>query len=582
MGDQLVRSGSPSVGNHIRGGLQSLRNSFNYKFCYEPIILVGGTAIVVHLVHCAYHRVPNDGLVEGVKRYIFKLARKVPYIKRQIKAEVDQIKETINTDMLNLMKGDSLECHFILQLPCQGLKSDEIITKLHEYLKLGHYSWEDGSVSGTVYHGGEQLTALNTKVFEASAWTNPLHPDVFPGVCKMEAEVVRMVAELFHGNSRTCGTVTSGGTESILLAVKAYRDWARDEKGIMNPEILVPKTVHAAFDKAAQLLGIKIRHVPVNPDTCKVDLRQMHKMINGNTCLLVGSAPAFPHGCIDDIKTIADFGVKYDIPVHVDACLGGFLIAFMPQAGFPLKPFDFRLSGVTSISADTHKYGFAPKGSSVLLFRDIKYKHKQYFLQSDWPGGLYGSPTLAGSRPGTVIAGCWSSLLFFGMNGYIDTTRRIVSTTRKIEDGLRKMRGICVMGKPEVSVVAVQSKEFDIYRLSDAMNKKGWNLNNLQFPSSIHLCVTYCHTEPGVAERFLADVAYALEIILKNPEASTGGSVAMYGSAQKIPDRSLVQEITAIYLDSLYNTDCNIVKPKWGEGLIGGIRAKMCEKCDDN
>lgn len=198
---------------------------------------------------------------------------------------------------------------------------------------------------------------------------------------------------------------------------------------------------------------------------------------------MVGSAPNFPYGTIDDISGIAALGRKYNIPVHVDACLGGFVIIFMRRAGFPLRSFDFSIDGVTSISADTHKYGFTPKGSSVILYSDKKYRHHQYTVTTDWPGGVYGSPTVNGSRAGGIIAATWATMMRFGVEGYIETTKKIIGTAKYIEAELRKMPEIFVFGKPATSVIAIGSKEFDIFRLSDSLVKVGWNLNSLQFPS---------------------------------------------------------------------------------------------------
>ena len=193
-----------------------------------------------------------------------------------------------------------------------------------------------------------------------------------------------------------------------------YRDYAKNVKGIENPVIVAPVTAHAAFQKAADLLDMGIRHVGVDPKTQKVDLGAMRRAISASTCMLVGSAPQFPHGSVDDIRGIAGLGVKYGIPVHVDACLGGFLIAFMEEAGFPLEPFDFRVKGVTSISADTHKYGYAPKGSSVVLYSRPEFRRQQWFSVGDWPGGIYATSTIGGSRAGGIIAACWASLMYYG------------------------------------------------------------------------------------------------------------------------------------------------------------------------
>ena len=323
-----------------------------------------------------------------------------------------------------------------------------------------------------------------------SAWTNPLHPDAFPGLRKMEAEVVRMACSIFNGGEDSCGCVTTGGTESIILACKTYRDLARDTRDVEMGEILVPVTAHAAFDKSADILGIRIRHVPVDEVTRRVDLKAMKRMINKNTIVLVGSAPQFPHGTMDDIEGVAALGVKYNIPVHVDACLGGFLVAFMDEAGFPIKPFDFRVPGVTSISADTHKYGYAPKGSSILMYSNQEYRNYQYFCYPNWPGGIYGTPTITGSRAGGIIAACWAALKYFGRDGYVQATKEIVETTRRITEAIRHVPGLKIIGIPEVSVIAFDSDLFNIYSLSDGLKTRGWALNALQFPACVHLCVT--------------------------------------------------------------------------------------------
>lgn len=349
--------------------------------------------------------------------------------------------------------------------------------------------------------------------------------------------------------------MTTGGTESIVMAVKAYRDYAINVRGIKKPEILVPVSAHVAFDKAAYLLAIGIRHVPLDKETMKVDIQAMRKMISRRTCMLAASTPQFPHGVMDSVEEVGALGEEYNIPVHVDACLGGFLIPFMEDAGYPLPPFDFRVEGVTSISADTHKYDYAPKGSSVLMYRNSSWRHHQFFVSPDWPGGIYATATIGGSRSGGIVAACWAALVYHGHQGYVEHTSKIIQTTKKIEEGCRQVPGIFIYGKPDVSVVALGSNEFNIYLLSDRMTKRGWNLNALQFPSSIHLAVTVLHTHPGVADRFISDVREISEDILKNPPENAGGSAAMYGMAQSIPDRSLVGELAWCYLDAVYSTE---------------------------
>lgn len=281
----------------------------------------------------------------------------------------------------------------------------------------------------------------------------------------------------------------------------------------------------------------------------------MRRAITKNTILLCGSAPQFPHGVMDPIEEIAKLAKKYNLGCHVDACLGGFLIPFMKKAGFSLPPFDFSVDGVTSISCDTHKYGFSPKGSSVIMYSNKHLRHFQYFVAPDWQGGIYACPSIPGSRPGAIIAVTWATMIYYGESGYVESTRKIISTRRKIEDGLRKIKGIFVLGKPEVSVVAFASHNFDVYHLGDALTKKGWHLNTLQFPSSIHICVTALNTQPGVADQFIKDVRECTAALLKDPAAKSSGMSAIYGMSQSIPDRSIVNEIAWGFLDCMYNVN---------------------------
>nr|CAD7200204.1 unnamed protein product [Timema douglasi] len=495
----------------------------------------------------------EESLLSRGKKTAFRLARKIPAIARRIDSELDKINETFEKEVINRNQGNP----YITTLPDKGKSHAEIVELVKQYLKFGDYKWEEGYVSGAVYYFNTDLIKLLTDVYTLASYTNPLHPDIFPGVCKMEAEVVRMTANLFHGGPSSCGTMTTGGTESILMACKAYRDYARSEWGIKHPEIILPTTSHPAFDKAGLYFGIRITHTPVDPVHYRADINAMRRAIGRNTILLVGSTPNFPYGTMDDIEEIAALGRQYNIPVHVDACLGGFLVVFMEQAGYKLPPFDFSVPGVTSISADTHKYGFAPKGSSVILYSEPKYRHHQFCVTTDWPGGVYGSPTVNGSRAGGIIAACWATMVSFGLNGYVDATKKIVETTKRIDKRLREIDGLFIFGSPATSVIAIGSKVFHIYRLSDALTTRGWNLNPLQYPEGIHLCVTYMHTMNGVADRFIADVEEEVALIMKDPGKEVDGKLAMYGMAQKIPDRSIVGDFTRFFLDSMYYTPAN-------------------------
>uniref|UniRef100_A0AAX7SNT2 sphinganine-1-phosphate aldolase n=1 Tax=Astatotilapia calliptera TaxID=8154 RepID=A0AAX7SNT2_ASTCA len=522
--------------------LEEGRQQVNSRCAHlEPWQIIGVTVITtVGALWVKGFLFQQESLTSRIKKQCFRLIRKIPFVGGAIQSQLNKALDDMSASLFTLKEGMS----YTTELPSKGLSQAKVMEKIKEYDTLNEVKWDKGLVSGAVYWGDESLTNLLVKVYGDFAWSNPLHPDIFPGVRKMEAEVVRMACTLFHGGPNSCGTVTSGGTESILMACKAYRDIAH-ERGVKHPEILAPVSVHAAFDKAAHYFGMKLVHIPLDKKTMKVDVKAMRRAISKNTAMLVCSAPQFPHGIIDPIEEVAKLAVRYNIPMHVDACLGGFLIVFMAKAGYPLAPFDFRVKGVTSISADTHKYGYAPKGSSVILYSDKKYRQYQYFVAADWQGGIYASPSIAGSRPGGIIAACWATMMYMGENGYVDATKKIVST----------IKGVFVFGDPEVSVVAIGSDDFDIFRLSNALTSKGWNLNTLQYPSSIHICCTVLHTQPGVADHFIRDVKEQVAIIMKNPKEKTTGMGAIYGMAQAIPDRSLVTEISRGFLDCLYSTE---------------------------
>ncbi|KAF4090436.1 hypothetical protein AMELA_G00051820 [Ameiurus melas] len=467
----------------------------------------------------------KESLLSRTKKQCFRLIRKIPFVGTSIQNQLNKALDDMSMSLCTLKEGMS----YTKCLPTRGLTQKQVLESIRQYQSLNEVQWSKGKVSGAVYWGDEKLTDLLVKVYGEFAWSNPLHPDIFPGVRKMEAEVVRMTCSLFSGGPESCGTVTSGGTESILMACKAYRDLAY-ERGIKYPEIIAPISAHAAFDKAAHYFGMKLIHIPLDKKTMKVDVKAMKRSISKNTAMLVCSAPQFPHGIIDPIVEVGKLAEKYNIPFHVDACLGGFLIVFMEKAGFKLEPFDFRVKSVTSISADTHK------------------------------GGIYASPSIAGSRPGGIIAACWATMMHMGESGYVEATKKVVQTARIIAAGICKVEGLFVFGKPEVSVVALGSDVFDIFRLSNALTSKGWNLNTLQFPSSIHICVTMLHTQTGVAEQFIKDVREEVAVIMKNPKEKTTGMGAIYGMAQSIPDRSMVTEVSCGFLDCLYSTDVKNVQ----------------------
>ena len=480
--------------------------------------------------------------------WIEKRLKKIPSISQKIEKEYDEMMSGLESSL----KPYKAEFASFSKIPPAGRGRDEILREMEALHDREENIWKDGFVSGAVYHGDHEHIAFLNKVYTINSQSNPLHADVWPSTTKFEAEIVAMTADMLGGAGQDiCGTVSSGGTESILLAMKAYRDRARQERGITRPEMVVPVTAHAAFDKASQFFNIKMVHIPVD-ETFRADVDAARKAITRNTVVLVGSAPAFPHGTIDPIAELSKLAHERGIGFHTDACLGGFVLPWAEKLGYPIPPFDFRLPGVTSMSADTHKYGYAAKGTSVVLYRGQALRHYQYYTATDWPGGLYFSPTFAGSRPGALSAACWAAMTSIGAEGYLAATKKILETADIIKAGIRNIPALKLLGD-SLFVIAFASGSIDIYKVLESLAHKGWSLNGLHKPSCVHLCVTLRHTQPGVAERFLRDLEAAVAHVKANPEEK-GTMAPVYGMASTLPLRGVVSDMLKRYLDLIYKT----------------------------
>jgi sphinganine-1-phosphate aldolase len=478
--------------------------------------------------------------------WIEKRLKKIPSIRQKIGKEYDGMMDGLESSV-KPYKGKFAA---FTQIPATGRARAEILHDMEAMRDHEEETWKGGFVSGAVYHGDMEHIEFLNQVYAINSQSNPLHADVWPSTTKFEAEIVAMTAHMLGGDGQDVhGTLSSGGTESILLAMKTYRDWARETKGITHPEMIVPITAHAAFDKASQYFNIKTIHIPVDANF-RADVNAAKKAINKNTIVIVGSAPSFPHGAIDPIVELSELAHQHGIGFHTDACLGGFVLPWAERLGYPVPPFDFCLPGVTSMSADTHKYGYAAKGTSVVLYRGFELLHHQYYTAADWPGGLYFSPTCAGSRPGALSAACWAALTSIGEQGYLDATKRILETAAKVKEGIRQIPELRVLGDP-FFVVAFASDSLNIYQVLDFMSHKKWSLNGLHKPTCVHLCVTLRHTQPGVAERFLADLREAVEHVKSHPEEK-GTMAPVYGMASTIPMRGLVSDMLKKYLDLIF------------------------------
>lgn len=363
-----------------------------------------------------------DDVVAAIKSVAFGLALKLPSSRRQVETEMAEARRGLEEKLVPRQLPNGIE--YMQTLPSVGRPAEWIEAELSRLKSLEKSDVDEGRVSGAVYHGQPELNELIIGAMGKFVLSNPLHPDVFPGVRKMEAEVVAFCLRLFRAPADGAGTTTSGGTESILMACKAYRDWGRATKGITKPEMVIAASAHAAFYKAADYFGIKLREVAVDRRTRRADVRAMARAINRDTVMIVGSAPNFPDGAVDDIPALAALAQRHKIGLHVDCCLGSFLIPFLRRMEIedehgnkiPALPWDvdFAVPGVTSISCDTHKYGFCPKGSSVIMYRSAELRRFQYYVQPDWSGGVYASPSMAGSRPGSIIAGAWAVMTHMG------------------------------------------------------------------------------------------------------------------------------------------------------------------------
>jgi len=438
------------------------------------------------------------------------------------------------------------------RLPESGVARESVVDLMRRLGDLEGARWKDGQASGAVYHGDDEFNSFLSEVYALNVASNPLHPDIWPSAMKFESEIVAITAGMLGADrtdDRIVGTLSSGGTDSILLAMKTYRDRARAEKGIPEPEIVAPVTAHAAFDKAAHYFDMKLVKAPVGGDF-RADVEAIERAITPNTAVIVGSAPPFPHGLIDPIEEMSELARSRGIAFHTDACLGGFILPWAEKLGYDVPPFDFRLPGVTSISADTHKYGYAPKGSSVVLYRGDALRRHQYFSIMDWPGGFYFTPTFAGSRSGALIAACWAAMVSTGERGYLEAARRILETAGWIKQQIALIPELEVIGDP-LFVIALRSEAFSIYQVQEFMSRRGWSLNGLILPPSVHLCVTLRHAQDGVKERFIDDLKAAVEFVRANPGASAGLG-PLYGLGSSVEMRGLAREMLNGLMDMMY------------------------------
>ena len=450
-------------------------------------------------------------------------------------------------------------------LPEQGRPREEVLAELRTMAQEEDAFWETGRCSGTMYSGDHDHYRFLNEAFGLFAHVNVLQRDMCPSATKLEGEIIAMALDLMHASAVDEGTpaglVTSGGTDSILHAVLAYREHADRHRRIPGrPNLVVPETAHPAFAKAAHLLGLELRRVPVDPVTTVVHADEVARSIDDSTLAIVGSAGNYGYGTIDPIQALGEVALEHGVGLHVDACLGGFILPFGEELGYDVPPFDFRVPGVTTISADTHKYGYSFKGTSTLLFRDKAHRNAQYFHLAGWSGGKYMSPSIAGSRSGGLLAATWAALVGYGREGYLRHARAIFSTADRMKESVRSHPELRILGSPTFCF-SFTSDEFDIYHVSDFMRQRGWRFNGQQYPNAIHMAVTGPQTRPGVTEEFAADLADAVPHAREREAAGEQAfSSAIYGGVAGGLTTEVEEVITTI-MSEMLDTQLSLPPP---------------------
>ena len=401
-------------------------------------------------------------------------------------------------------------------LPKKGMSKEEIFHQLHQK-KQQDFDWESGRIFCSVYPAGEEIESVAKEAYMMFLTENPVDPTLFPSLRDMETEVVAMCSEVLQGDYNTVGTLTTGGTESILLAIKTAKNRAK----ALSPnqtefEIILPYSIHSAFFKACDYFEVKSIVVPLTDDY-KADVKAIEKAITPNTILIAASAPSYVFGVVDPIKEIGQLALDNNILLHVDACIGGVVLGFNRLAEIEnVQEFDFSIPGVTSISMDLHKYGYTAKGCSVLMHKDKTYRKYQYYACSEWTGYTLVNPTMLSTKTGGPVAAAWAVMNFLGKEGYCDISKITMKTTKRFIDGINAIEGLEVVGEPESSLFSFTTTKGNPYDLFDELNEKGWfvqfQLSNKYCPANLHLTVSKIHE--GLVDNFLTDLKECHEKVL--------------------------------------------------------------------
>lgn len=415
-----------------------------------------------------------------------------------------------------------------MALPEHGITRDDVLGQLDSF-KERDVRWRDGHAFTLAYNAGEDVVALAEEAYRRFATENALNTDAFPSLRRLQTEVCGIVADWLQAGTQGAGFLTTGGTESLLMAVKAARQRGRRERNVERPNIVLPASAHAAFEKGCHYFGLESRRVPVRDDW-RADADAMAAAIDDNTVLVVGSAPQYPQGVVDPIADIAALAAERDINCHVDACMGGVTLTYLARLGHDIPPWNFSVPGVTSISVDLHKYGYTAKGASVIMHRDKRLRADQTFVTDNWLGGVYGSSAVLGTKSGGPWAAAWAVLHYLGDEGYLRLTAAARAAAEELAAAINEIPQLSLRAEPQATLLAFGAADpdaLDVFAVADALWRRGWYLDRQGPPASLHCTVNAVHQ--GKIPTFVADLRAAIAEV----EAAHGhGAQGAYGTVE--------------------------------------------------
>ena len=413
-------------------------------------------------------------------------------------------------------------------LPLQGIPAPQVFDEL-ESLRAGDVDWRGGRVFSLAYYAGPEAIAVAEDAYRRFSGENALSTDAFPSLRIMQQDVLTMVGPWLGADKDSAGFMTSGGTESILMVVKAARDQFAQTNGVTNPNVVLPTSAHAAFEKAFHYFGVESRRAEVGTDW-RADVAAMEQLIDDNTILLVASAPQYPQGVIDDVSSIAALALQYGINCHVDACMGGVTLAYLEKLGLPIPAWNLRVPGVTSISVDLHKYGYTSKGASVVMYRNKLLRAHQGFFTDNWLGGMYASSGMLGTKSGGSIASAWAVLRHLGDDGYTALTKQTRDACVQLADHIAAHPQLILRAYPDSTLIcfgAADPTALNVFAVADELRTRGWYVDRQSPPDSLHCTINAIHHDK--IDAFIVDLDASIDAVLS---ARLSGDVGSYGNLE--------------------------------------------------